>query len=368
MAIPLYAEFRKSLSESFSFSDSKLNSITRILSESFNVAEDHEGLKPIPKTLSESFNLTDLKILSIIKVLSDNLSISDGEVYNVARILSESFSFADADLKNIQRILSDNLSLSDAYSRVWSLARTHPESLSLSEDDLKQIYKTLSEGYTLTDSKIFSITKPLLENFSLLDNLIKSWTAKKILSETTNLTDLEYMSLLRELSESLSLDDGDMTFTYEMTLDESFGLTDKFFKTIYDYLKLINAREDLQSIITEHGIEAELIRQTEDTKSMGDVFYVGEKGYRLYLLIQDITKKDRQIHEMGLAVPGNSKAYFYHEYPDSITGNGTMSVQTGDIIVQDDKQWRIEQIISERKMQGREVFRTGILKKIDLNQ
>ncbi|MEK0335810.1 MAG: hypothetical protein QQN41_00035 [Nitrosopumilus sp.] len=128
-------------------------------------------------------------------------------------------------------------------------------------------------------------------------------------------------------------------------------------------------RADIQSIITDQGISATLIRQTETTATMGDVTDVSEAEYAIYVLIQDITKKDRQIHEMGLAVPGNSKAFFFHEYLDAMTGNGDVTVKAGDMLKDgDDKYWRIEQIVAERKSQGKEIFRTAIIKKIDLDQ
>lgn len=128
-------------------------------------------------------------------------------------------------------------------------------------------------------------------------------------------------------------------------------------------------RSDFQDILNEHGITATLIRQTETVASMGDVTNVSEEEWTIITMIQDITKKDRQIHEMGLAIPGNSKAYLYHEYPNAITGNGSVVVKVGDMIKDDDDTyWRVEQIVAERKIQSNEVFRTAIIKKIDLNQ
>ena len=72
-------------------------------------------------------------------------------------------------------------------------------------------------------------------------------------------------------------------------------------------------QDDIQGIIVDHGAEVTLIRQTETVDSMGSVTSISEEEYNIWALIQDITKKDRQIHEMGLAIPGNSKAFFYHE-------------------------------------------------------
>jgi len=128
-------------------------------------------------------------------------------------------------------------------------------------------------------------------------------------------------------------------------------------------------RTDIQSIIKTHGMQAELIRETEDTASMGDTKTIGETGYTIFFIMQDITKKDRKIHEMGLAIPGNVKGFFYHEYPDSVTGNGALTVKAGDKIK--DKNnfwWRIEQIVGARKAKTKDIFRTAVLKKIDLTQ
>ena len=127
-------------------------------------------------------------------------------------------------------------------------------------------------------------------------------------------------------------------------------------------------RTDIQGIIKAHGMQAELVRQTESTESMGDIDQVGEKGYTIFFIMQAITKKDRQIHEMGLAIPGNVKGFFYHEYPDSITGNGTLTVRAGDKLKEHNKWWRIEKIVGGRKAKSKEIFRIAILRKIDLDQ
>lgn len=128
-------------------------------------------------------------------------------------------------------------------------------------------------------------------------------------------------------------------------------------------------RDDVEAIITENGYVCTLTRQTETTDSMGSVTSISEETYSIWALIQDITRKDRQIHEMGLAVPGNSKAFCFWEYPDSITGNGSIQVEVGDIIeYKDSKVWRVEQIISQHQADNNEIFRTAIIKKIDLDE
>lgn len=128
-------------------------------------------------------------------------------------------------------------------------------------------------------------------------------------------------------------------------------------------------RTDFQSIIVDNGQTGTLIRQAETTDSVGGVVGIIETEYTIITILEDITKKDRQIHEMGLAVTGNIKAYFYHEYPNSITGNGIVSVQVGDIYKESSgKVWRVEAILGEKYMDEKEIFRTAILKNIGLDE
>lgn len=128
-------------------------------------------------------------------------------------------------------------------------------------------------------------------------------------------------------------------------------------------------RDDVESIIIDNGYLCVLIKQTETIDSIGGVTAVSEEQYNIWALIQDITRKDRQIHEMGLAIPGNSKVFLFWEYPDSITGNGSVQVEAGDIIqYKDSKRWRVEQIISQHQADNNEIFRTAIIKKIDLDE
>ena len=132
-----------------------------------------------------------------------------------------------------------------------------------------------------------------------------------------------------------------------------------------DYSKV---RDDFQEIVLEHGANAYLKRPIETTDSMGGVSDVDFAEYQIFVSIQDITNKDRKIIDMGLANPGTSKAFFFHEYPDSVTSNGTLIVQTGDIIVDKfGKEWRLEQILGKRVFQGEVIFISTIINRIDLD-
>ena len=129
------------------------------------------------------------------------------------------------------------------------------------------------------------------------------------------------------------------------------------------------ARTDAENLILENGQTFTLKRVTETTDTMGGVTAKTIESWIIVSVLQNITKKDRRIHEMGLAITGNMKAIFYHEYSNDMTGNGNVSVQVGDILeANDGKQWRVEQITAERYATSNEIFRVGVIKNINLEE
>lgn len=60
--------------------------------------------------------------------------------------------------------------------------------------------------------------------------------------------------------------------------------------------------------------------------------------------------KDRLIHEMGLATPGNKKGYFKPQYEVSAGGFG-FTLKEGDVLKdRNGYRWRITQIVQEFKV------------------
>ena len=128
-------------------------------------------------------------------------------------------------------------------------------------------------------------------------------------------------------------------------------------------------RNDFQQIVLDNGTDATLKRQIETKDGMGNVTSIVTDSYSIIYMKQDISGKDRQLHEMGLAVPGNSKAFFYHQYLNAMTGNGDMVVHVGDIIEDPNQnQWRVEKIIGDRYMTGEEIFKSAVIKRINLDE
>ena len=109
---------------------------------------------------------------------------------------------------------------------------------------------------------------------------------------------------------------------------------------------------------------------------MGNITAVVATSRRIYGMFQDITIKDRKIHEMGLAVAGNRKFYCKPSY--SLTSAGvatTWEVKEGDIIT-DNKlftgagntgEFRVVKIIRQWYEPDQEIFRVAIVKSINLD-
>ncbi len=128
--------------------------------------------------------------------------------------------------------------------------------------------------------------------------------------------------------------------------------------------------QDVVNIIDANGESATLKRKTTITGTMGEVVSETNQDYTINWYRQDITNKDRNIHEMGLAIPGNIKVFFYPWYTEDITGvAGTMTPQTGDIIEDDaGKQWRMEQIVSQPLADNQIIYILAICKSINLEE
>lgn len=133
-----------------------------------------------------------------------------------------------------------------------------------------------------------------------------------------------------------------------------------------------DAAEDFDEVIQEIGEVYYIIRETDTTDSMGEVTDIATENLRIYACIQDITRKDRQIHDMGLAVAGNRKMYVKPSY--TITSGGVdteYEVKEGDILVDSRdptsaNKWKIVQILKQPYLPGQEIYRTAIIKSIGL--
>ena len=125
-------------------------------------------------------------------------------------------------------------------------------------------------------------------------------------------------------------------------------------------------RSDFQEILGDFGEEVTLIKSTEIKDSLGNVTSITETQYNIIIFINDTGKNERELADMGISVKGTAKAYFYHEYPDAITGNGDVEVETGDYII-DSKliKWRVIKILSDPAETSNSIYKIGILKKID---
>lgn len=120
------------------------------------------------------------------------------------------------------------------------------------------------------------------------------------------------------------------------------------------------SQNDFSDIIDEVGTNYTLIQQSDTTDPMGNVTAVSETSFTARGYLQHITLKDRTLHAMGLAVPGNIKGFFKHEY------TGSKIIIEGDILEDDEnKKWRIVTILGERFITNTEVFKVLILRNID---
>lgn len=125
---------------------------------------------------------------------------------------------------------------------------------------------------------------------------------------------------------------------------------------------------DFSDIVLEQGDVFNIIKQTDTTDSMGTVSDVSESEFRVIAYIQDISKKDRMVHDMGLAVPGNRIMYVKPE--DSLTSAGveiTNSLKEGHILQdRNNLKWRVLKIIHEPYINGIQIYKKCVVQSIGL--
>lgn len=129
-----------------------------------------------------------------------------------------------------------------------------------------------------------------------------------------------------------------------------------------------DATQDFVDCLLEIGDVFSVTRQITTVDASGKITAVSESDFRIVAFITDISKKDRQIHDMGLAVTGNRVLYLK---PVSIITSG--GVETEYVVKEDDiftdrndNKWRVIKIIHEPYVADDQVYKKAVVQSIDL--
>lgn len=126
-------------------------------------------------------------------------------------------------------------------------------------------------------------------------------------------------------------------------------------------------REDVDQILSEWGQWLTIINSTFTKDGMGNVTAISDTDHKVNGIIMDISRKDLEIFNMGLAVPGNVKGYFKQKY---YFESYEWIPKEGDILTdRDNTTWRIEKILGERRVSALNnyvAFTVLVLKNLDL--
>jgi len=120
-------------------------------------------------------------------------------------------------------------------------------------------------------------------------------------------------------------------------------------------------QSDFAEIIFEAGGTFNVLRETQTTDGLGNITTITQTNFEVTGWITDITKKDRKVDDMGLAVPGNRIIYLKHLYDVSDV------VKEGDILEdRNSVQWRIEKLLTEPYLTNKKIYTKAIIKSINL--
>jgi hypothetical protein len=127
-------------------------------------------------------------------------------------------------------------------------------------------------------------------------------------------------------------------------------------------------RDDFKKILSEWKQSVTITRTTDTTDSLGAVTGTSDTSYTIDAIIQDITAKDRDIHAMGLAEPGNVKIFFKHEYDsdDDSDISTTFTPAVGDKVTDGNSvEYRIETIMHKPKREGYEILIKTVARRLE---
>ena len=127
-------------------------------------------------------------------------------------------------------------------------------------------------------------------------------------------------------------------------------------------------KDDLNNLLLEQGDVFSVETSTEEIDGMGNVTSVTSSQFRIYGYLMDISKKDRKVQDMGLAVPGNRIIYLKASY-DMVSGGVTTSyvVKEDDVLIdREQNEWRIIKMLTEPNYNDEEIYKKAIVKNISL--
>jgi len=127
-------------------------------------------------------------------------------------------------------------------------------------------------------------------------------------------------------------------------------------------------RNDFTKVLSEWNNAITITRTTETKGSMGEVISTSDTSYTINCIIQQITEKDRDIHAIGLAEPGNRKVFFKYQYDSSDDSDisGTFTPAAGDKITDADSNcWRIEQIVHRARRGDNIIFIKTVARRLE---
>lgn len=119
----------------------------------------------------------------------------------------------------------------------------------------------------------------------------------------------------------------------------------------------VGSQDDFQVMLDDIGRSFTHITAAETSDGMGGKITRDETETAITGLMIGITEKDREIRELGLAIPGNVKFLV----------KGDVSLNEGDVIKDSSKRWRVVQILGDRKSGSTLIFVSAVLRNTGLD-
>jgi hypothetical protein len=216
-------------------------SVSKVLSENVNLADNISLTLIFQRTFSETVQIIEVPALSFNSgTTADTLTSQDQATKTISKSFADSITVTDALTFSIALALSENQGLADSYSYVVEKEKTLDDGSTVGDAYAQEMQKVFAESSSVVDVATLTISKVLSDTITLADNISKEFSTA--FAETATLTDLldKFLVIEEILTDSSSLTDDGITYSFtKQQADTLYLLDDMDGDLTYSFIKSI---------------------------------------------------------------------------------------------------------------------------------
>ena len=229
--------YRISVVEALSFSDSVGKTVSKNLSEVLGLVES--ARKQAQLALTESIVTQDGVKKAASKSLKDQIRATDKSSKKATKPVTESFSVQSDRKSQVSKSLEDTMTLGDDVNTVTAFSRVFAENLGVSDKLFKTFSKALFDAFTAKDSRksISIFNREFFDSVGITDQVTRRVVFKRLFSEMFAMAEFCRKNIEAYRSEDLTFEELRRVNFSKYTV-ESLKFLDAFYRMVVYNRKL----------------------------------------------------------------------------------------------------------------------------------